>query len=205
MKKRVLSVFVAAMLMLTMLTACGSKRDDGLVGEWTCKMDFASYINEGLASEPDLAEHMALDEFILEIKLSLNEDGTYKMHADTEANQAAYEDLKEQLKEGMTSYLTSVAEEADMTLDEVLSAAGTTVDELLDEAFGQEVYEEIVGNMEASGKWDAADGKIYMTDGTEGKIDKSTYETYTLSGDTLTITGSSDGSDTEMYPMEFKK
>ena len=41
MKKRVLSVLVAMVMMAAMLTACGEKTDDALIGTWTCEMDYA--------------------------------------------------------------------------------------------------------------------------------------------------------------------
>lgn len=205
MKKRVLSGLVAAMLLLTMLTACGSKTDEAMLGKWVCKMDFGSYLNEGLASEPEVAEYMAVDEFVLEIELYLNEDGTYKMTADTDANKASYEAIKTKLAEGMEAYLTAAATEAGATLDDVLAASETTVDELVDAAFGVEMYEGIIGQMESEGKFEASDGKLYMSDGLNNDIDKDSYETYTLSGNTLTITGDSKGVTDGMYPMEFKK
>ena len=111
MKKRVLSVLVAALLLLTMLTACGSKTDKAMLGKWVCEMDFGSYLNEGLATEPEIAQYLMVDEFVLEVELYLNEDGTYKMTADTTANKASFENVKAELADGMEDYLTAAAEE----------------------------------------------------------------------------------------------
>lgn len=205
MKKRVFSVLVAAVLMLTMLTACGSKTDKALLGTWTCEMDFGSFLNEGLATEPEVAEYMYVDEFVLKIELTLNADGTYKMTADTAANQASYEAIKDELAVGMEQYLTDVATASGITLEDVLSASNTTIDALMDEAFGQEMYESIIGEMEAEGKFEAADGKLYMSDGLNYDIDRNYYETYTLSDNVLTITGDSEGVTDGTYPMVFKK
>lgn len=205
MKKRVLSVLVAAVLLLTMLTACGSKTDDALLGKWVCEMDFGSYLNEGLATDPEVAQYMMVDDFILEIELYLNEDGTYKMTADTSANKASYEAVKVELADGMEAYLTAAAAEYDMTLEDLLTASETTIEEMLDESFGDDMYYEIIGEMDAEGKFEAADGKLFMSDGLNYDIDKNVYETYTLNGNTLTITGDSDGTTDGMYPMEFKK
>ncbi|MBR6683877.1 MAG: hypothetical protein IKL38_06000 [Firmicutes bacterium] len=205
MKKRVLSVLVAAVLLLTMLTACGSKTDDALLGKWVCEMDFGSYLNEGLATDPEVAQYMMVDDFILEIELYLNEDGTYKMTADTSANKASYEAVKVDLADGMEAYLTAAAAEYDMTLEDLLTASETTIEEMLDDSFGDDMYYEIIGEMDAEGKFEAADGKLFMSDGLNYDIDKNVYETYTLNGNTLTITGDSDGTDDGMYPMEFKK
>ncbi|MBQ7017078.1 MAG: hypothetical protein IJN10_09020 [Firmicutes bacterium] len=205
MKKRVLSVLVAAVLLLTMLTACGSKTDDALLGKWVCEMDFGSYLNEGLATDPEVAQYMMVDDFILEIELYLNEDGTYKMTADTSANKASYEAVKVELADGMEAYLTAAAAEYDMTLEDLLTASETTIEEMLDDSFGDDMYYEIIGEMDAEGKFEAADGKLFMSDGLNYDIDKNVYETYTLNGNTLTITGDSDGTTDGMYPMEFKK
>ncbi len=203
--KRVLSVLVASVLMLTMLTACGSKTDKAMLGKWVCEMDFGSYLNEGLATEPEVAEYMYVDNFILEIELYLNEDGTYKMTADTAANKASYDAVKDELADGMEAYLTAAATDAGLTLDELLDAAETTIDEMMEESFGDDMYYEIIGEMEAEGNFEAADGKLFMSDGLDYDIDKEVYETYTLNGNTLTITGDSDGTTDGMYPMEFKR
>ncbi len=203
--KRVLSVLAASVLMLTLLTACGSKTDNAMLGKWVCEMDFGGYLNEGLATEPEVAEYLAVDEFILEIELYLNEDGTYKMTADTTANMASYEAVKAELAEGMEAYLSAAAAEVDMTLEDVLSASNTTIDEMIDQSFGVDMYYGIIGEMESEGKFEAADGKLFMSDGLNYDIDKNYYETYTLEGNVLTITGDSEGVNDGMYPMVFKK
>ena len=205
MKKRVLSVLVAALLLLTMLTACGSKTDKAMLGKWVCEMDFGSYLNEGLATEPEIAQYLMVDEFVLEVELYLNEDGTYKMTADTTANKASFENVKAELADGMEDYLTAAAEEYGQTLEDLLAASETTIDEMMDEAFGDSMYYEIIAEMEAEGNFEATDGKLYMSDGLDYDIDKNVYETYTLNGNVLTITGDSDGTTDGMYPMEFKK
>lgn len=204
MKKRVLSVLVAMVMMAAMLTACGEKTDDALIGTWTCEMDYASHINEGLASEPELVEYMKVDEFVLEITLTLKEDGTYTMSADSQANKDSFEELKGKLKDGMIHYLTDAAEAADMTLDDLLDASDITIDELVEEAFGDDMYDSIIGDMTAEGKYEAKDGKLFTSQDLDSDLD-SNYETYELSGNTLTITGDANGTTDGIYPLVFKK
>lgn len=205
MKKRILSVLVAAVLLLTMLAACGSKTDKALLGKWVCEMDFGSYLNEGLASEPEVAQYMMVDDFILEVELYLNQDGTYRMTADTTANKASYEEVKSELADGMEAYMSAIAAEYEITLEDLLAASETSIEEMIEESFGDAMYYEIIGEMESEGKFEAADGKLFMSDGLNYDIDKNVYETYTLNGNTLTITGDSEGSNDGMYPMEFKR
>ena len=205
MKKRILSVLVAAVLLLNMLTACGSKTDKALLGKWVCEMDFGSYLNEGLASEPEVAQYMMVDDFILEVELYLNQDGTYRMTADTTANKASYEEVKSELADGMEAYMSAIAAEYEITLEDLLAASETSIEEMIEESFGDAMYYEIIGEMESEGKFEAADGKLFMSDGLNYDIDKNVYETYTLNGNTLTITGDSEGSNDGMYPMEFKR
>ena len=205
MKKRVFSVLVAVMLMLAMLTACGSKTDKAMLGKWVSEVDFAEYFNEGLASEPEVAEYLAVDSFVLEIELYLNEDGTYKMTADTTGNKANFDEVRAELAVGMEAYMTALAAEYDMSLEDVLTASETTIEEMVEEAFTDDMYYEIIAEMEGEGKFQAVDGKLFMSDGLNYEIDKNVYETYTLNGNVLTITGDSDGNSDGMYPMVFKK
>ena len=188
-----------------MLTACGSKTDKALLGKWVCEMDFGSYLNEGLASEPEVAQYMMVDDFILEVELYLNQDGTYRMTADTTANKASYEEVKSELADGMEAYMSAIAAEYEITLEDLLAASETSIEEMIEESFGDAMYYEIIGEMESEGKFEAADGKLFMSDGLNYDIDKNVYETYTLNGNTLTITGDSEGSNDGMYPMEFKR
>lgn len=203
--KKVLSFCVAVFLMLTMLTACGSKTDNAMLGKWVCDMDFAGYFNEGMASEPEVAEYLAIDEFVIQVELHLNADGTYKMTADNDANMASYEAVKAKLVVGMEAYLTAIAAEYEMTLEDILAASETTIEAMVEESFSTEMYYEIIGEMESEGKFQAADGKLFMSDGLDYDIDKNYYETYTLEGNVLTITGDSEGVNDGMYPMVFKK
>ena len=205
MKKRVFSLLVATLLMLTLLTACGSKVNKAMLGKWVCEVDFGSYLNEGLASEPEVAQYMMVDDFILEVEMYLNEDGTYKMTADTTANKASFEEVQSELAAGMEAYMSAVAAEYEITLEDLLTASETTIEEMIEEAFGDTMYYEIIAEMEAEGKFEAADGKLYMSEGLNYDIDKNVYETYTLNGNTLTITGDSEGSNDESYPMVFNK
>ena len=203
--KKVLSICMIALMMLTMLTGCVSKTDKAMLGKWVCEIDFSGYFNEGMASEPEVAEYLAVDEFMIQIELYLNADGTYKMTADNDANMASYEAVKAELEVGMEAYLTAAAAEYEMTLEDVLAASETTIADMVDESFSTEMYYEIIGEMESEGKFKAANGKLFMSDGLDHEIDKNYYETYTLEGNVLTITGDSTGANAGMYPMVFKK
>ena len=211
MKKRVLSVLVAALLLLTMLTACGSKTDKAMLGKWVCEMDFGSYLNEGLATEPEIAQYLMVDEFVLEVELYLNEDGTYKMVADEEAAKEMFKGVQEDFKEGMGKYLDAMIKEQglNMTVDEMLQMSGTTFDALVEEAFGDAMLNEMISEFETEGKYKVEDGKLYMSEDLDSEIDEEVYETYEFSGDEFKLLESFGDEDAEefkdLYPIVFKK
>ena len=63
------------------------------------------------------------------------------------------------------------------------------------------------GVKSAEGKFKAEDGKLYTSADKNTDIDEKIYETYTLKGDTLTLTSSSQEELNEIgvYPMVFTK
>lgn len=170
------------------------------------------YINEGMASQEEVAEYIKIDNFTLELKVTYNEDGTYKMYADADAAKAAFDGVKADFTEGMRKYFEDYIESSkiNMTVDEVLSLSGTTIEAVVEEALSDDVLNEMVSEMSAEGKYKAQDGKLYMLEVLEYNIDEDEYETYEVSGDEFKLLASvsADGNEDDLsalYPMTFKR
>ena len=209
MRKRIVSI--ALMLaMLLCLTACGGDQDK-LVGKWGCRMDLADQINEEMALDEEMAEYLNFDSFEITVYMEFTKDGTYTMYADQDALQETLDAAVDAFADGMAKYLEAmVLQETgiEMSAEDILAASNITMDEMMAEAFPEGMAQEIAEGMEQEGKFKAKDGKLFTSAGLDYNVDPQTYETYELSGTTLTVTGYV-GDDADeignVYPMIFNK
>lgn len=212
MKKFISKVLVTVLTLSLMIfaTGCGSEQDK-LIGTWETNIDMTDYMNDELGANEELAQYIKVDDFSIVMQWTLKEDGTYKMAANEEKTKEMYEDLVQDIEEGIKKYFEDMIEQSslDMTVDELLEQSGTTFDELIEDALGDELLEDMLEGFESEGKYKVKDGKVYMSDGLDSEIDEEEYETYEISGDELTlleVVGSEDTEEFEdMYPLVFKK
>lgn len=62
-----------------------------------------------------------------------------------------------------------------------------------------------LGDGFAQGHYKAKRGKLFLSDGMDYEIDAKVYDTYVLSGDTLTIQGGAGGELDGLFPLELKR
>lgn len=203
---KLLSVMLV-LVMLLALTGCSGDQEK-LVGTWEAELDMASVFNESMGDAEE-AEFLAVDSFSFKMVLTFTEEDTYTMSADEDSVVAAMEGLKEDLKAGMEEYLVHVMAQEGlvMDIDEIMEMMGLSMDELIDSVVTQELIDEMVSVMVTEGKYRAEDGKLYLSDSVDTVVDMTTYETYTLEGDTLTLvsTTETDEYSEYLYPMTFTK
>lgn len=131
------------------------------------------------------------------------------MAGDPESAQAAMDSLKEQLKGALTDYLQAMIDESgmDTTVEELLTEADMTMDDLMAEMDEAYSTEDLVGDLNTEGKYLFEDGKLALSDSLDEEADIAEYEAATLEGDTLTLTGGEDA-DSEfagLYPIVFER
>ncbi len=212
--KKLLCVVLAIVLVMsmTLLTGCAPK--DPFLGDWTVTIDLAEAINAEFAKEPEAAEYLKATDFTLVLNFSFKEDGTFSIFADEASCTTAMNNLKEDLKKGMENLLVDSMKDSglDMTIDQILALAGTTLDALIEEAFDEEDFEEILTCFDTEGKYEAKDGKLFTGEG-DDSIDLTVYETYEVVNNNeihLTqLVGDVDEETKDMakfiYPMVLKK
>lgn len=210
MKKKIVSLLLVVVLVLS-LSACGGGDEAKLVGQWKCEKEFAEQFNEEMGLDEELAQYLSIDSFKLTLCMEFHEDGTYAMYADKDALNEAVQAVRDMLVDGMGRYLVDMVQAEtgmEMDLDAILEMAGMSLEELIDESIPDDLVDEIADEMKQEGKFKAKDGKLYTSDGLEYDVDPRVYETYELSGDTLTImglVGAEDDAAFGVYPMTFQK
>ena len=205
----ILSVLLVLALMLS-LTGCGEQKK--FVGSWEATIDLTDFINQGIAEDEEMAEYLEMEEFALVMKVTFKEDGTYKMYVDEKSAEKAFESAKKDFKQGMNEYFEDYIDSTGLglTVDEVLESSGVDMDSLVEEAFGEELYNSLVKEMASEGKFEAKDGKLYLSDGLDNDIDEDEYDTYEISNNELKLIESfgddeEDSIERDLYPMTFKK
>ena len=214
--KKCLSIALCLGLVFTMLfmfTGCNEQKK--FVGKWESEIDMTDFINEGMGLDDEMAEYVAIEDFEIVMQLIFNRDGTYKRTVDENSLEDTLEDAKEDLKDGMMDYFKAYLKESglNMTVDELLEASEVDLDELVEEALGKKVMDEMVDSMTDEGNFEVKDGKLFMSDGLDYEIDEEVYETYELNGDELKLIEAVGGDDDEdlkdladeLYPMVFER
>lgn len=210
--KRIIAAVLAAVMLLA-LAGCSSGSDsEKLVGTWKGELDGGAYVTEGLTSVlgEEYANYFDFSNFTLSYTLIFNEDQTYRMTLTEEDARKAAEDLIVIVEDGLVKMFEDqiTMYGLDMTVDELLEMSGTTMDDLLAEFDTSELVSQLTTETTTVGNYLAEDGKLYMSVSLDTQVSKLSYNEYTLSGNTLTLTsyvGTDDGALDWVYPMILTK
>lgn len=210
--KKVISLTLVLVMLCCMLTACGSKEADALVGTWKTDMDVSDIITEAMGA--DVAEFVTLEDVIFTMVMRFNSDGTYNVTLDEASVDTALDNILQAVKYGTYDMLEAQVAEMglEMSVEEVLELSGMDLETMMAELEAEmnlpALAEEAISEISSEGNFEAKDGKIFLSAGLEYKPDPACYEVYTLEGDVLTLkeyvgddTSGFDG----MYPLVFHK
>lgn len=211
--KKYLSVILTVIMVLAMLVTLSGCTNEAkkFVGTWETTLDMADAINEELASDEEVAKYLSVDEFELVMAIKFNDDGTYKMYVDEDSAKDTFDGLRDEWADGIEKMLedTIAQQGVNMTVDQLLAASNTTIDDMLDQVITDDMINEMLEDVESEGNYVVKDGKLFMSDGLDYDIDEDQYETYEISDDELKLIESvgddEDDSYKEFYPMTFTK
>ena len=160
---RLLCVTLVLAVLLS-LAGCGASDEKKLIGTWNTTMDLTDMTNELLtAASPDMAEYITLSDCSIDLVYTFNEDGTYQMSLVDESLEAWSQNILEGTTEGLQKYLDDMAQEEGLTADDLLSAMGVDLDELLEMSMDTEAMQETVRSSEESGTYELKDGQLLTT------------------------------------------
>lgn len=190
-----------ALVLLLMLAGCRPSDMRKLEGKWTAKVDLASAYEDLLAREDaTVAAHIQLKDMKVDLTLRFEEDGTYRLRADTKDLDAAAEVMDEAIRNGMAAYLQA---QTGKTMDNLLSATGQTMDELMDRYFEAELADAMADSLEAEGTYKVTGGKLILLDKAGNKVFEGKYE---VDGETLKLkSGVTRTLITSLLPLKMEK
>ncbi len=204
--------------------------DPELLGSWETTIDMADLINGLIASlaedtfvqeyisetVPGFTEYYLIPENInietcpLKATYTFNDDSSYALTVDEEVLAQTMAIVKEDLTGDVENFIKAYAEVKNLPLtpDMLMGLMGyDSVEDFIDEMFPEDMIGEYIAPIEGYYRT-APQGKLYLDEYSD-----TVYETYTVEGDTLTITGTNEeisddmlsGIVNSMYPMVFTR
>lgn len=206
MKKRIALLLSFVLVLSLALCACGGEKKETLVGTWTSSFDMAEIYNQSLMdADPTMAEFLSVDSLLIPLVMTFNEDGTYSMTVDKAGMDESMNKLIDEMTVGLEAYFNDYFSSMGLEIDvnEALAASGMSMDQLVEEMKGEIMSEDMYADMESAGKYKAEDGKLYMSESVDEEPGTAVYNTYKLSGDSLTIEIGNEEIDDEMASLIF--
>lgn len=205
--RKILSLVMIMVLALS-LAGCGSNTAEQLYGTWATTFDLSGMIESELGSDFE-GFH---EEFDITLMMDFNEDGTFKMYADEAALTDTFNTYIESLASFGAEMMYTEFENEGYTRDEIDSVFaeqyGMGIEEyMLSELQASVNIEDLVGDIETTGVYEAKGNKLYMG---EVAVSSNVYDLFTVEGDTLTIDAAGDVDSEEIiegfdYPYVFNK
>ena len=205
MKKRIAMMLCFVLMLSFVLCACGGEKKENLAGTWTGTIDMAEMFNAEIASDPEMAKYVKMDEMKMVVVLELKEDGTCTLGLDPDSVTAAVDQMIACMSEGIEAYFVDVfaAQGLQIDVNEALSAMGISLDDLVAELKDELMADDAFGELTTEAKHKAEDGKMYFSEDLDSEINTGEYALYTLEGDTLTMEKGTMPDENEMFGYLF--
>ncbi len=225
--KKIISLLLVLVLALS-LCACGSSEsaapaapEPKIEGTYETIIEMRQLVvdafDEGTGVE-GLSLNDYLDDFSIAMISVFNADGTYSQTIDEASVLTALDNMKAAATPFMMDFMV-VEFEKQLNVsgkDAIESAIGmsiedafvltigmdmeTFINQLIDESMDVDT---LLADSLTSGNYKAADGKLHLSQSLDEQPSEDAYETYTIVGDTVTITGGVGVEEEELMPYPF--
>ena len=170
--KRVITVLLAVLLVLS-LAACGSGVETKkLAGTWTCTIDVTDRMNAAAEQALGLSAADGAAKMPLQLVLTVTEDGAYTLRYDSDAARTALDAYAAALHPAAVESVYAAAEEQGLSREEydaAMEKAGITMDDMVAAIFAgvdeEELLSLLTGRSAAlTGYCRAESGQLYLAD-----------------------------------------
>ncbi len=174
---------IAAVLMILVMTfalvGCGDD-SKALIGKWGMKYDMHDAVLEQMGDEfADFKSSLEVTIFF-----EFKEDGTMEMSVDNDEFAANYANWLDDFSDYAANYIYD--SNPDYSKEDIDAVYSPNVKEYIKSMMEESVKpEDVTADMHQEGVWEAKKGKIFISDG--DTVDQTSYDLYTISGDTLTF------------------
>lgn len=218
---------ILALVMVLCLTGCGGNK---IAGKWESEVDISGVIiNAADAGLEGVGVSLGdyLDNIMVKYISEFDEDGACRQYLDEESLLASMKEIKaayrafnlELVKLMTIEMYREIGGEEEINTDEdfenIMGAGveeafekfvGMDIDSYVDTQMDEtEMIKVLEENFYAEGRYEASKGKLYLSPGLEYDFKPDVYETYTLKGDVLTITGGAGENGEADYPKVLNR
>ena len=209
--KKVISLLLVAVMLCAVLTGCGNKEAEALVGTWEAEMDVTELMASQMGS--DMAEYVTLSDVVFTMVMTFDEDGVFEITLDEASVNDALQIVLQSVKDGTYAMLQDQVADMglDMSVEDVLVASGTDLETVFADLEAQldlpGLAAQTIAEASGTGNFEVKDGKLHMSAGLSYKPDPACYEVYSLEGDVLTLHEyvGDDSAFDGLYPLVFHK
>lgn len=153
-------------------------------GTWKTQLSLSKVMTDSFAASAPGITLPAITGFDIDMVFEINENGTGKIIITEEAVNTAIANTKPSLKATIEALYTAMAAQNNMTLEQLITATGTTIDAIVDETLAD--FPSMA--TESEGKFLIEGNKLYTEEGENGEIDKTQYIVFTFADGKLTFT-----------------
>ena len=170
------------LLLVSLLAGCKPSEESLLPGKWTANVDLALAYADLLArADATVAAHVDLRQFPVALTLQFKSNGTYQMQVNEDQLKAGAVNMDAAIRQGMASYLQA---QTGKTMDNLLTAAGKTMDEVMETYFAEDLTAVLRENLASEGTYKVSGGKLILIDEDGTKLFEGKYD---VAEDTLTL------------------
>ncbi len=178
---------------------------EDIVGSWTADFNVGGMLGDEIGMSDEEAKYFDFSSLSFEIDFKFNDDGTYSTTLSEDSLDAAMNEMKDIMTDGMEKYLEA---ELGMTLEDYEAQAGMTLEDTMEQAISAELMNEAFDDINKEGKYELDEDKLYMSDSLDEDVDEE-YETFEfINKDEIKIIEAV-GSDAEtiegLYPITLKR
>ena len=209
--KKVLSLILTVLIILSTLLLSGCGENKKFVGKWTTTIKLADKLNEKFKADENMAEYVNFTEFNVTLIYTFNKKGTYSVTVDENETKKSFAVAQKDFEKIVENYMVASmkAQGFDMTLEQILKLSGTSMEEIIGGSFNDELFDDLTGDIATSGNYKVKNGKLYTTASLSEKVNEDDYETYEIVSKKEIKLLKPFGKDAEdikdLYPLVLKK
>ena len=203
-----------------------AERDAAILGTWRANVDCRDQFLEELSDmdDTDLKMEDYVESFVLPISVTFAENGSYSLQLDGAAFQEEMGRFGNAMGNFLNDYFAEIVMEAMIaagyadgseTVEQLEAILGMSMDEFITYQFGMsvadmaaEITDGLVSTLQEiclEANYVAQGGKLYTSESLEDSVDPDEYESYEISGNTLTIFSNGDEENHWLYPLVLEK
>ena len=203
--KKTITLLLAILCALSLAACAKVDESDPIIGTWETKIAHSDLAGVTVEVHEGIYEYMNYDDIYKTFTYEFDAEGYYTETVDVEGYIADY---KAAVEEALYAYYEAMIIESGLTVtvEEAIETDGVSVDDYIDRESLEALRSE---DAVTKGKYMVDNGRLYLSAGMDYEVDESVYISYTIDGDTLTMTeqvdANSDDTSLEVFPLQFTK